>query len=94
MATVISSENSSASSNLGSRVVLQESLILAIMGFIPGYLASYAIYYLMAKFIEMPVSMNLSLALKVFILNLLMCAVSGAIAIRKLRTADPADIFY
>ena len=77
-----------------SLVVLQESLILAIMGFIPGYLASYGIYYLMTNFVELPVSMNLGIALKVLALNLLMCTISGAIAIRKLRTADPADIFY
>jgi putative ABC transport system permease protein len=77
-----------------SLVVLQESLILAIMGFIPGYLASYGIYYLMAKFIEFPVSMDLGIALQVFTLNILMCTLSGAIAIKKLRTADPADIFY
>jgi putative ABC transport system permease protein len=76
-----------------SLVVLQESLILAIMGFIPGYLASYGIYYLMAKFIEFPVSMDLGIALQVFSLNILMCTLSGAIAIKKLRTADPADIF-
>ena len=76
-----------------SLVVLQESLILAIMGFIPGYLASYGIYYLMAKFIEFPVSMDLGIALQVFALNILMCILSGAIAIKKLRTADPADIF-
>lgn len=76
-----------------SLVVLQESLILAIMGFIPGYLASYGIYYLMAKFIEVPVSMDLGIALQVFALNILMCTLSGAIAIKKLRTADPADIF-
>jgi putative ABC transport system permease protein len=76
-----------------SLVVLQESLILAIMGFIPGYLASYGIYYLMAKFIEFPVSMDLGIALQVFALNILMCTLSGAIAIKKLRTADPADIF-
>lgn len=77
-----------------SLVVLQESLILAIMGFIPGYLASYGIYYLMAKFIEFPVEMNIGIALQVFALNILMCTISGAIAIRKLRNADPADIFY
>ncbi|MEN9869024.1 MAG: putative DevC protein [Cyanobacteriota bacterium] len=77
-----------------SLVVLQESLILAIMGFIPGYLASYGIYYLMAKFIEFPVSMDLGIALQVFALNILMCTLSGAIAIKKLRTADPADIFF
>jgi putative ABC transport system permease protein len=77
-----------------SWVVLQESLILAIMGFIPGYLASYGIYYLMAKFIEFPVSMDLGIALQVFALNIIMCTLSGVIAIKKLRTADPADIFY
>ncbi|MEL6582164.1 MAG: ABC transporter permease DevC [Cyanobacteria bacterium J06621_12] len=77
-----------------SLVVLQESLILAIMGFIPGYLASFGIYYLMTNFIELPVSMNSGIALRVFALNILMCTISGAIAIKKLRTADPADIFY
>ncbi len=77
-----------------SWVVLQESLILAIMGFIPGYLASYGIYYLMEKFIEFPVSMDLGIALQVFLLNLSMCTLAGAIAMKKLRTADPADIFY
>ena len=77
-----------------SLVVLQESLILAIMGFIPGYLASYGVYYLMTNFVELPVSMNTGIALKVFALNLIMCTISGTIAIKKLRTADPADIFY
>ena len=76
-----------------SLIVLQESLILAIMGFIPGYMISHGIYYIMAKYIELRVSMNTSIALQVFILNVLMCGVSGVIAIRKLRTADPADIF-
>ena len=77
-----------------SLVVLQESLILAVMGFIPGYLISHGIYYLMANYVELRVSMNTGIALQVFGLNILMCTISGAIAIRKLRTADPADIFY
>jgi len=77
-----------------SLVVLQESLILAVMGFIPGYLASFGIYYLMTNFIELPVTMNTGIALQVFTLNIMMCVISGAIAIKKLRTADPADIFY
>ena len=77
-----------------SLIVLQESLILAIMGFIPGYLASYGIYYLMTNFVELPVSMNTGIALQVLALNIIMCTISGAIAIKKLRTADPADIFY
>jgi putative ABC transport system permease protein len=75
-------------------VVLQESSILAVMGFIPGYLASRGVYYLMEKFIEFPVSMNLGIALQVFLLNAIACTLAGAIAMKKLRTADPADIFY
>ena len=77
-----------------SLVVLQESLILALMGFIPGYLASFGVYYLMTNFTELSVTMNTGIALRVFTLNILMCITSGAIAIKKLRTADPADIFH
>ena len=77
-----------------SLVVLQESLILALMGFIPGYLASHGVYYLLATFVELPVSMKTAITLQVFMLNVVMCVLAGAIAVRKLRTADPADIFY
>ncbi|MEM7760421.1 MAG: ABC transporter permease DevC [Cyanobacteria bacterium P01_A01_bin.40] len=77
-----------------SLIVLQESIILGIMGFIPGYLISHLIYYMMVTYVELRVSMNTGIALQVFSLNILMCIISGAIAIRKLRTADPADIFY
>jgi len=76
-----------------SLVVLQECLILGVMGFIPGYLISHVVYYLMATYVELRVSMNTGIALQVFTLNILMCMISGAIAIRKLRNADPADIF-
>ena len=76
-----------------SLVVLQESLILAIMGFIPGYLASHGIYYLLTEFVELPVSMELGITLQVFTMNVLMCIIAGGIAIKKLLTADPADIF-
>jgi putative ABC transport system permease protein len=37
--------------------------------------------------------MRADIALQVFILTLLMCLISGAIASRKLQSADPADIF-
>lgn len=77
-----------------SLIVLQESLLLAVMGFIPGYIISHGIYYLMATYVELRVNMNTGIALQVFALNVLMCTISGAIAIRKLRKADPADIFY
>ncbi|MBD0264036.1 MAG: FtsX-like permease family protein [Tolypothrix sp. Co-bin9] len=74
-------------------VVLQEAIILGVMGFIPGFLASVGIYQLLVTLTRIPLTMKVSVAIQVFILTLIMCAVSGAIATNKLRAADPADIF-
>lgn len=74
-------------------VVFQEALILAILGFIPGYSLSVGMYTFIGNLIRIPIPMRMTVALQVFILTLLMCLISGAIASRKLQSADPADIF-
>lgn len=74
-------------------VVLQEAIILGVMGFIPGFIASLGIYQLLVTLTRIPLTMKVSVAIQVFILTLVMCAVSGAIATSKLRSADPADVF-
>lgn len=74
-------------------VVFQEALILAILGFIPGYAISYGLYGLTRGATSLPLFMTLSRAITVFVLTGLMCLISGAIATRKLRSADPADVF-
>jgi putative ABC transport system permease protein len=74
-------------------VVLGEALILGIMGFIPSYFASLGIYHLLVTLTRIPLVMKTSVVVNVFLLTTIMCAVSGAIATRKLRSADPADVF-
>ncbi|MUH01017.1 FtsX-like permease family protein [Scytonema sp. UIC 10036] len=74
-------------------VVLQEAIILGFMGFIPGFISSLGIYQLLATLTRIPLTMKVSVALQVFILTLVMCSISGAIATSKLRSADPADVF-
>ncbi|MBE9215234.1 FtsX-like permease family protein [Plectonema cf. radiosum LEGE 06105] len=74
-------------------VVIQEAVILAIMGFIPGYIASLGLYQLLVSLTKIPLAMRASVAIQVFILTVVMCVVSGAIATSKLRSADPADVF-
>jgi putative ABC transport system permease protein len=74
-------------------VVLQEALILALLGFLPGFIASLGIYRLLFVLTNIPLTMQLSVAINVFVLTLVMCGISGAIAMRKLGAADPADIF-
>jgi len=74
-------------------VVFQEALILAILGYIPGF--GFAMFqYAMAKNATLlPIAMTAQRAITVVILTVIMCCASGAIAVRKLQAADPADIF-
>jgi putative ABC transport system permease protein len=74
-------------------VVFQEAIILAILGFIPGFGFSIGMYSLLETLTRMPLGMRPDVALRVFSMTVLMCVVSGAIAIGKLRSADPADVF-
>jgi len=74
-------------------VVLQEALLLAVLGFVPGYVASYGVYQLLVAVIRVPLVMKTAVAVQVFVLTLVMCMISGAIATNKLRSADPADVF-
>lgn len=74
-------------------VVFQEAVILAILGYIPGISMSIAIYVLAANTTLLPIYMTFGRAILVLILTSLMCFISGAIAVRKLSAADPADIF-
>ncbi|AIE76063.1 ABC transporter permease DevC [Synechocystis sp. PCC 6714] len=74
-------------------VVFQEALILAILGFLPGTAIAFGLYSLTRNATNLPLFMTLSRATTVLILTIFMCIISGGIATRKLRQADPADIF-
>lgn len=74
-------------------VVFQEALILAILGFMPGFGFAMIQYTLAKNATLLPIAMTARRAITVIILTILMCFISGAIAVRKLRSADPADIF-
>lgn len=74
-------------------VLVQEALLLAILGYLPAFILSFGLYQLTFAATMLPISMKVDRAVTVFILTVIMCSVSGAIALRKLRSADPADIF-
>jgi putative ABC transport system permease protein len=74
-------------------VILQEGIVLAVLGFIPGFFASIGIYQLLTVLTRIPLAMKAGVAIQVFILTLIMCGLSGAIASGRLRSADPADVF-
>jgi putative ABC transport system permease protein len=75
------------------KVVLQEATILSALGFVPGYLVAQMLYIFAHDKAGVPIHMTFARVVIVFILTALTCGVSGAIAMRKLRLADPAEIF-
>lgn len=74
-------------------VVIQQSAILAFVGFIPGVLTSMGLYWLLATVTKLSVFMTTTRALQVLLLTFVMCVGSGALATRKLVQLDPADVF-
>jgi len=76
-----------------TKVVLQEAIILAVLGFIPGAGLSHLIFGIAGDATGLPLEMSRESLSFVFVLTLIMCAGSGILALRKLRAVDPADVF-
>ncbi len=74
-------------------IVVQESFILSFLGFIPGALLAEILYVMTREIAGMPTYMSWDSLLIVFGLSISMCMVAGLLATRKLRKANPADIF-
>ncbi|MBW4489010.1 MAG: ABC transporter permease DevC [Trichocoleus desertorum ATA4-8-CV12] len=74
-------------------VVFQQALILSILGYIPGFALCLGLYDLTRNATSLPLIMTFDRALTVLCLAIIMCTLSGAIAVRKVQAADPADIF-
>lgn len=74
-------------------VLIEEIAILSSLGFAPGVLAAMGLYYILRTYGSLPIYMTSERLALIYCLTLLMCAVSAFIASKKLRTADPAEIF-
>jgi len=74
-------------------VVFASSLILAVIGYVPGFLLSLGLYQLTESVIYIPMPMPLAKIIGVFGMILVMCVAAGALAMRKMRSANPADMF-
>ncbi|MEM9092262.1 MAG: ABC transporter permease DevC [Cyanobacteria bacterium P01_F01_bin.53] len=77
------------------QVVLQEAMLLAGMGYVPGLIVSLGLYELTRRATagSLPVSMDMGRVVFVLLLTILMCSVSGLISVRKAVSTDPAEVF-
>jgi putative ABC transport system permease protein len=76
-----------------SQVVIGEALILGCLGFIPGALVSVVLYGVAGKAAYLNLTLGGDRCVLVFLMIVGMCVAAGLLALRKLRQADPAEIF-
>lgn len=74
-------------------IVFEEAVILAVLGFVPGFSVALALYKMAALATGLPIGMTASRPVLVLLATIAMCAVSGALATRRLARANPADLF-
>ena len=76
-----------------SGIVVQQAVILGVLGYIPGMLAVTWLYQKAAAATNLPLYVTTERAVTVLIMTLIMCAISAVLALRKVRRLDPADVF-
>lgn len=74
-------------------VVLGQAFWLALLAFFPSLVFSLVFYRVTASLANLPIFMTWERLVFVFLLTQLMCAISGALALRKLWNAEPASLF-
>ncbi len=74
-------------------IVFEEAIILALFGFVPGVLISLGLYEIVSNVTGLPIMMPYSRLIYVLFGTIAMCGLSGAIATRRLASANPADLF-
>ena len=74
-------------------MVFQQAFVLSVLAYIPGFAISMLMYEFAMEATKLPIMMSWQNAILVLVSSILMCMTSGAFAINKLRSTDPADIF-
>ncbi|MGF1990587.1 MAG: ABC transporter permease DevC [Nostoc sp. ZfuVER08] len=74
-------------------VVFQEAIILVITGYIPGLIVSYIAYDYLIRVTKIFIKMTIETALSVLVLVGIICLISAALSLLKVKDADPVDVF-
>lgn len=74
-------------------VILEEALILASLGFVPGMAIASGLYLALNAATGLPLVMTSQTAAAVLLGTMAACALSGILATRRLAAADPAELF-
>jgi putative ABC transport system permease protein len=74
-------------------VVLEQALFLSLLGFLPALLAAEILFWFVSSQTGLLMFLTPPRCAFVLVVTVLMCLLSGSIAIRRILTTDPAEVF-
>jgi putative ABC transport system permease protein len=74
-------------------IVVTIATIMSTVSYVPAFLISIVIYWIIRQATPLPIEMTLARMLTVLAIAWVMSAISGLIALRILRRADPVELF-
>jgi putative ABC transport system permease protein len=74
-------------------IVYEQSAILTVFGFVPALVLSLLLYRVVGQAVAMDMIMTWARVGWVFVLTVGMCLTAGTIAMRRVYSADPAEVF-
>jgi len=75
------------------KVVIQQAVFMGLLGFLPGFLISFGLYRVTADATGLLMQMTPPRVANTLVATVIMCLISGAIAVRKVQSTDPAEVF-
>lgn len=75
------------------KLVLQQAMFYALFGYVPAWILCAMLFALIAKFVPVPIRMTGALTATTLVLTVAMCAIAALIAIRRVISTDPAEVF-
>jgi putative ABC transport system permease protein len=75
------------------QVVLEQGALSALAGWVPACLLAVLLFRVVGEVALLPLHMSIGLALVSLALTLAMCLISAVLAVRRVLSADPAEVF-
>lgn len=72
---------------------ITQNVIFIVFSFLPAFLMATGLFHLVYVMSRLPTRMTLRLSVTVLLLTLIMGVIAGLLAMRRIRRADPADLF-
>jgi putative ABC transport system permease protein len=74
-------------------VVMQQAGFYALIGYIPAWLVSWLVLRVIGEIVLLPLGTSLAVTATTLGLTMVMCILSALLAVRRVISADPAELF-